>query len=114
MSDYITVAGIVQFEPRNRKAGDKDVRDVAIRSIANQKMYNITLWPEKSMISVTKGDFVVADGKHTSSVGQNKDGEQITYNNISANTFHNLASGAVAAPAQTQSAPVSTGDNFPF
>lgn len=114
MSNYITVAGIVQFDPRNRKAGDKDVRDVAIRSIADQKMYNVTLWPEKENVKVAKGDFIVADGKYTSAVGQNKDGEQVTWHNISANTFHNLASGVTSAPAPIQSAPASTGDNFPF
>ena len=30
MSDYITIAGIVQFDPRTRTAGDKQVRDVLI------------------------------------------------------------------------------------
>jgi hypothetical protein len=113
MSDYITVAGIVQFDPRTRQAGDKQVRDVAIRSIADQKMYNVTLWPEKSNVAVTKGDFIVADGKYSSSVGQNKAGEQVTWHNLSANTFHNLVSGA-AAPSESAAKPAATGDDFPF
>ena len=49
MTDYVTIAGVVQFDPRQRTAGDKQVRDVAIRSIADQKMYNITLWPENEI-----------------------------------------------------------------
>lgn len=115
MSDYITVAGIVQFDPRTRQAGDKQVRDVAIRSIADQKMYNVTLWPEKSTIGVAKGDFVVADGKYSASAGQNKAGEQVTWHNLSANTFHNLVSGAAAmVEAPKAPAAASTGDDFPF
>ena len=114
MSDYITVAGIVQFDPRTRQAGDKQVRDIAIRSIADQKMYNITLWPEKSNVSVTKGDFVVADGKYTASAGQNKAGEQVTWHNLSANTFHNLVSGAAAPADAPKAAAASTSDDFPF
>jgi hypothetical protein len=113
MSDYITVAGIVQFDPRTRQAGDKQVRDIAIRSIADQKMYNVTLWPEKASTSVAKGDFVVADGKYTASAGQNKAGEQVTWHNLSANTFHNLVAGA-AAPVESAGKPAATGDDFPF
>lgn len=115
MSDYITIAGIVQFDPRTRQAGDKQVRDIAIRSIADQKTYNVTLWPEKANTSVAKGDFVVADGKYTASAGQNKAGEQVTWHNLSANVFINLASGA-ASPVESPkaAAAASTSDDFPF
>lgn len=116
MDEYITVAGIVQFDPRNRTAGGKDVRDVAIRSIANHKMIGITLWPENEHIPVKKGDFVVADGKFSQSQGQNKNGEQQTYYNLSAITFHNLT--GAAAPAQKkavqEAASSDTADDFPF
>jgi hypothetical protein len=115
MDEYITVAGIVQFPPRERKAGGKDVRDVAIRSIANNKMINITLWPEKANITVNKGDFVVADGKYTQSMGQNKNGEQQTYHNLSAITFHNLASlGDVGTVKADPKESASSADDFPF
>lgn len=115
MDEYITVAGIVQFPPRERQAGGKAVRDVAIRSIANNKMINITLWPEKASVSVNKGDFVVADGKYTQSMGQNKNGEQQTYHNLSAITFHNLASmGDVGTTKTDPKESASSGDDFPF
>lgn len=117
MSEYITVAGIVQFDPRNRKAGDKDVRDVAIRSIANNKMLSITLWPELQGLAVNKGDFVVADGKYSQSMGQNKDGEQTTYHNLSAKTFHNITGGGTAGTptaATKEAESPNTGDDFPF
>ena len=112
MSEYITVAGIVQFDPRNRQAAGKDVRDVAIRSIANNKMINITVWPEMQSISISKGDFIVADGKYSQSMGQNKNGEQQTYHNLSATTFHNITGGSSAAPKEAVSQ--DTSDDFPF
>ena len=43
MSDYITIAGIVQFDPRNRQAGDKQVRDVVLRAIGSNKNFSVTL-----------------------------------------------------------------------
>jgi len=115
MSEYITIAGIVQFDPRTRQAGDKEVRDVVIRAIGSNKNFSITIWPEKSGIPVNKGDFLIADGKYTSSVGQNKSGEQVTYHNLSATTIIRLP-GEDATPmasASKQTVAVA-GDDFPF
>jgi len=115
MSEYITVAGIVQFDPRNRQAGDKQVRDIVIRAIGSNKNFSITLWPEKANIPISKGDFIVADGKHSQSVGQNKAGEQVTYHNLSATTVIRIA-GEDAAPmaAAPAAAATSASDDFPF
>jgi len=52
MSEYITIAGIVQFDPRTRQAGDKEVRDVVIRAIGSNKNFSVTLWPEKLTVSI--------------------------------------------------------------
>ena len=118
MSEYITVAGLVQFDPRTRTAGDKQVRDVVIRAIGSNKNFSITMWPEKSHITINKGDFIVCDGKHSQSVGQNKEGEQVTYNNLSATTvvrFAGEADATGAAPSAPKAAtPAATGDDFPF
>jgi hypothetical protein len=114
MSEYITVAGIVQFDPRTRQAAGKEVRDVAIRSIANNKMISITLWPEMKDQPANKGDFIVADGKYTQSMGQNKEGEQVTYHNLSASAFHNLTGvGSSSSPVEKAAASADT-DDFPF
>lgn len=115
MSEYVTIAGIVQFDPRQRTAGDKQVRDVVIRAIGSNKNFSVTLWPEKANIPISKGDFLVCDGKHSQSVGQNKDGEQVTYNNLSATTVIRIAgeSGGQAS-APVAAAPAATGDDFPF
>jgi hypothetical protein len=115
MSDYITVAGLVQFDPRTRTAGDKQVRDVVIRAIGSNKNFSITVWPEKADVPISKGDFLVVDGKHSQSVRQNKDGEQVTYNNMSATTLFRLAGqGTTEAAPTATAAPAATGDNFPF
>jgi hypothetical protein len=115
MSEYITIAGIVQFDPRQRTAGDKQVRDVVIRAIGSNKNFSVTLWPDKDNIPVGKGDFLVCDGKHSQSAGQNKDGEQVTYNNLSATTIIRIAGDNTAqAPKATAAAPAATGDDFPF
>ena len=115
MSEYITVAGLVQFDPRTRQAGDKTVRDVVIRAIGSNKNFSITVWPEKAGVAINKGDFLVVDGKHSQSVGQNKDGEQVTYNNMSATTLFRLAGqGTTEAAPTATAAPAATGDDFPF
>jgi hypothetical protein len=118
MSEYITVAGLVQFDPRTRTAGGKEVRDVVIRSLNSAKNFSITIWPENDGIPVNKGDFLVADGKYTQSVGQNKAGEQVTYHNLSAKTIICIANtNAPSAPAKPKAAVVvdeETDDEFPF
>lgn len=117
MDEYITVAGIIQFEPRTRTAGGKEVRDVAVKALGNNKLVNITVWPEKTT-PLNKGDFIVADGKFTTSTRQNKDGEQQTYYNLSANTLINFGgetgvSAPSSAPTSKKQDEPST-DDFPF
>ena len=116
MSEYVTIAGLVQFDPRSRQAGGKPVRDVMIRNIGDNKNYGITMWPEKDHIIINKGDFVIIDGKLSQSVGQNKEGASVTYNNVSASTvFRFDGAGSNPSPATTPvGAPAATGDDFPF
>ena len=115
MSEYVTIAGLVQFDPRNRSAGGKEVRDVVIRAIGSNKNFSITIWPENSNVPISKGDFLVADGKYTQSVGQNKDGEQTTWHNLSANTIIRIAGDATPqATATPVAAPAASSDDFPF
>jgi len=116
MSEYMTIAGIVQFPPRERQAGGKQVRDVLIRAIGDNKNYSITVWPENGNITINKGDFVVADGKYSSSIGQNKEGAQVTYHNLSSNTIfriENTTAGSVDSKP-VEAAATASGDNFPF
>jgi hypothetical protein len=52
-------------------------------------------------VPISKGDFLVVDGKHSQSVRQNKDGEQVTYNNMSATTLFRLAGQGAPETAPT-------------
>ena len=114
MSEYITIAGIVQFDPRTRQAGDKQVRDVLIRAIGSNKNFSVTVWPEKAGIPINKGDFLVCDGKYSSSSGQNKAGEQVTYHNLSANTIIRIACEDAALSSKPSSVTASTADTSLF
>jgi hypothetical protein len=60
--------------------------------------------------------FVIIDGKLSQSVGQNKEGASVTYNNVSASTvFRFDGAGSNPSPATTPvGAPAATGDDFPF
>ena len=120
MDEYITVAGLIQFDPRNREAAGKPVRDIAIKAIGNNKIVNITVWPDHDNIILNKGDFVIADGKFTQRPGQNKQGEQQTYYNLSASTLIRIGpdNTSTSAPATKEkqedtTTSVST-DDFPF
>jgi len=114
MSEYITIAGIVQFDPRTRQAGGKEVRDVLVRAIGSNKNFSVTVWPENGHVDINKGDFLVADGKYSSSTGQNKSGEAVTYHNLSATTVIRLAGDGGSAPAKPVAVAAATGDDFPF
>jgi hypothetical protein len=83
-TEYAVAAGIIQFDPIEREAAGQDIRDITIKAIGSQKLIKVTLWPEFEGTDVKKGDFVVADGKFTTSLGQAKDGSQREYLNLSA------------------------------
>lgn len=120
MDEYVTIAGLIQFDPRTRQVKDKTVRDITVRAIGNNKLVSVTVWPDKDNIPLSKGDFVVADGKFSSSMAQNKNGEQQTYYNLSANTLIRFAGegGEASAPAAKTAAPAAATapsvDDFPF
>lgn len=121
-TEYLTVAGLVQFDPRNRDAGGKQVRDVVIKAIGTGKQISITIWPDFAHVPVNKGDFIVADGSYSSKSGQDKEGKEVTYHNLSANILF-VAPSAQKAGAPAPSAPAApkpgsaeaiSDENIPF
>lgn len=87
---FRTLAGVVQFEPREGTAGGKDVRNITIRTtgLKEQSMrVGATLWPSHAHVEVDKGDFVVLEGKFSRNQVKNKDGEAVTYNNLSVSSI---------------------------
>lgn len=126
-NEFIAVAGIVQFEPRDRQAAGKDVRDVTIRTIGGNKRVSITVWPDHQHIPIEKGDVIFADGTYQQNQRQNNQGEMVTYHNLSATAIVRIpGSGAQESPAPKKAkaapkpksvdaeAPGDDGDDFPF
>ena len=91
-SEYIGISGFIQFDPRERKVGERTVRDIVIRQTGSAGMnVSVTLWPDFKDVAVKKGDFVAVEGKHST----NKQGD-VTYHNLSAQRI--LVQESVEAP----------------
>jgi hypothetical protein len=89
-TQYRTFVGIVQFDPVDREAAGKDVRNVTIRQVGMKdqaQLVSITLWPTHEHIKVAKGDIVIVDGKFAVNKGKDGEGNPKTYFNVSANAF---------------------------
>lgn len=89
-TQYRTFIGIVQFDPVDREAAGKDVRNVTIRQVGlkdQAQLISITLWPTHEGIKVAKGDIVIVDGKFAVNKGKDGEGNPKSYFNVSANAF---------------------------
>lgn len=85
-SQFRTLHGVVQFDPREGNAGGKPVRNITIRTsgVKEQSMkVGATLWPSHAHVAVEKGDEVTLEGKFSRNTGTNAQGEPVTYNNLS-------------------------------
>jgi hypothetical protein len=83
---YRTVVGTVEFDPRDGKAGEKDVRNITVQSAGFKDSaikVGATIWPSHSHIKVAKGDVVVLKGSFSRNTSEKEDGTPVTYNNLS-------------------------------
>jgi hypothetical protein len=118
---YAVVAGFIQDFGNPDKAvterdvNGKQVRDVTVRALGSQKNVRITVWPELKDVEISAGDFIVAEGKFTTNLGQAADGSPREYLNLSASRLVRLP-GAVAAPREvvTSGASSKPTENIPF
>jgi hypothetical protein len=85
---YKTGLGFVQFDPRDGEAAGKKVRNIVVNSVGGVQL-SCTLWPSHAGFEVAKGDLVALEGKYDKRPGT-KDGEPITYHNISVTRIANL------------------------
>lgn len=81
---YTTVAGTIQWDVEPREVNGKPIREFSIRSLVSGQLVKVTLWDQFANSKVNKGDFVVVDGKVTQNEGQDKAGNRVVYNNLSA------------------------------
>lgn len=85
---YRTVTGIVQFDPKEAKAGGKDVRNIVVRQAGfgpTAVRVSATIWPSHAHVAVEKGDVVMLDGAYTKNKVAGDDGEERVYHNLSVN-----------------------------
>lgn len=120
-SQFRTIAGVVQFDPRDGTAGGKTVRNITVRAagVKEQSLkIGATLWPSHGHVAVEKGDFVVIEGKFSRNKGTNKDGEEVIYNNMSVTNI--LVLGQLDAGKEVEtvntdsSSAVEDDDDIPF
>lgn len=87
MSDktYLTFAGVVQFDLKDRSTGAGDLREATIRlcNHPDGRMVQVALWNNSfADLQVNKGDVLILDGTFTSRVVDKDDGTSNTYYNV--------------------------------
>lgn len=108
-SQYISIAGFVQFDPTEKEANGKQVVEFFVKTLGGDpKNIRVTLWPEIEAEAPIKGDYVAVDGKYSTSTYQGQDGTGKTSYQISAVYFANLGS---AAPRKDREVVTGKGSN---
>lgn len=113
---YVTAVGFVQFDPQDREANGKSVRDIVIKTPGGDgKNIRITVWPEIAGADVIeKGDFIAVDGGFTSSTYQAQDGSQKTSLQISAFNLAVLGKALARADREVVQGAATKTDSVPF
>lgn len=111
---FVTVAGSIEFDPETRTVQEKEVTDVTIRAVHNQKNYRITFWPnlKDEAEKLVKGDFIAVTGKGTTNTVNGDNGPR-TYNNVSAFGVSVLGKIVFGEKPATDNQPVAD-DDIPF
>ena len=66
-NEYMVISGRVAFEPEGRDVNGKAVIDVTVKSTPKQTLVKLTIWPDVDGSSIERGDFVMAEGKYSTS-----------------------------------------------
>lgn len=118
MSDFRTIMGVVQFPPSEGKAAGKDVVNIRVRQTGwfdrEAKSVSVTIWPELQSVKVAEGDVVVVEGKVSETQGQNKQGDDITYFNLSAVAIAVVGKVTKAEKSESKSSQGTSDEDIPF
>jgi hypothetical protein len=109
---YRSFSGFVKYEPREGEANGKDVRTIVLRQVGIKDQaidIRATLWPSHEHVAVEQDDFVAVEGKFTVNKANNKEGEPVTYFNLSVSRIVVLGQGDGGVRADTEN----TGDADP-
>ncbi len=109
---YIAEVGFVQFDPIDREANGKQIREITIKPIKRGGQpaanFRVTLWPELAAAKVEKGDFIAVEGTFTTSTYQDQEGTQKTSLQISA--YNLVVNGQKVEREETDRVVSSSGD----
>jgi hypothetical protein len=92
---YRSFIGFVKFDPNEGEANGKQVRTFVIRQtgVKDQAIdIRATLWPSHDHVELEQGDAVLIEGKFTVNKKE-KDGETVTYFNLSVSNIFNFGPG---------------------
>lgn len=101
---YRSFLGFVKFEPKEQEAAGKTVRAVVIRNIGVKEQaldVRCTLWPSHDEVEVAEGDLIAVEGQFTVNKTKNKDGDPVTYFNLSVSRIRNLGEGFAGERVET-------------
>jgi hypothetical protein len=90
---YATVLGTIQWDVEEKEVNGKDIREFSIRSIVSQQLVRVTLWDQFVNVKVQKGDAVIVDGEVKQNAGTDKQGNAVTYNNLTATNIAVIPAG---------------------
>lgn len=114
-NQYISVAGFVQFDPTERDANGKTVKEFFIKTLGGEaKNIRVTLWPETKAEAPEKGDFVAVDGKYSTSTYQAQDGSQRTSYQVSAVYYAKLGEAAAREEREVVASTTPSKTKAPF
>lgn len=104
-NQYLSVGGVVAFEPEDREVGGKQIRSVVLTPFGAGAVRRIycTVWDQHAGIPISQGDFLLVNGKYTTREGQATDGDPVTYHNLSVSSL------VVLAPQEASAEPVKKG-----
>ena len=85
------VAGLIQFDPRERQLNGQWVRDIKVRAFGSQEETLITVWPEHAQVPLARGDFIVVQGKRREWTRADREGKPRVFTGIDAKTLIRVA-----------------------
>lgn len=101
---YRSFIGFVKFDPRDGEAAGQDIRSFVIREVGVKDQaidVRATLWPSHAHVELAQGDLVAVEGKFSPNKAKNKDGDIVTYFNLSVSRIVTLGAGDDGERAET-------------
>lgn len=119
-AEYRGVAGFIQFEPNDREAAGKQVRDITIRPVSvlgakglTDGKVRATVWPDFADVTLLKGDAVFVEGRYTKNTVDGDNGP-VTYHNISVTSLARLEGVSSSKPDVVNAQDDSGAEDEPF